>query len=297
MNVQTNLPDPSVVGVHEAIVFPPKVRLMVWPAAKLVPVAVRLRPTGPLEAVNARAGVTSNSPTAVLPEPSTAVTVGAPADAEGTLNVQLNDPSAAVVSEPAVQLVISVELNLRVTAWLPFRQPLPTVAVVEVPVGPLFGVSVTIPFTHDAAGGGGLALLEEEDESAAGPPAEVLRELETIVPSRAGLEDEEAAEEVDATETEEEIEIAELERVGLVEVGATDAGVEVVGVAAELPDADRLPPKTKPPAERVSPKTTKIVSASVHQDVSRRATMARVGPARPYINPPVCRGELYCGGR
>lgn len=181
------------------------------------------------------------------------------------MKVQLREPSAAVVREPLVQLEIVWALNVKVTGWASFRQPAGTVAVVELPDDPLPGVRVTTPLTHEGAGGGGLEPEETGAALADETPAEVVAESETRVPCRTVLDGEEAAEEVDPTETDEEIDIAELERVGLVEVGATDAGVEVVGTAAELLDADRLLPKTKPPAERVSPKTTKTVSASVHQ--------------------------------
>ena len=60
--------------MQDAMVVAPKVSEMSCPEAKLVPVAVRRRPTGPLEPVNTRDGMTLNSPLARLLELSVAVT-------------------------------------------------------------------------------------------------------------------------------------------------------------------------------------------------------------------------------
>jgi hypothetical protein len=110
------------------------------------PVIVTVAPTGALTGMTEKLGVTVNVAVAVLPPVPLAVTVWAPpTDGLGTLNEQLQAPSALVVAvhnvAPPGQVTVTVVL-------LP--NPLP-VAVTEVLTGPIAGVRTSAGVTVNDA--------------------------------------------------------------------------------------------------------------------------------------------------
>jgi hypothetical protein len=151
VNVQTKPPVPSVVivvsenapSVHTIGIWRDESKVIVAPDETLNPdpVTVNVAPAGPWLGVTRIVGVvTVNVPPAVWPPTSVAVTVD-PDVPLGTLNVQLNDPVASVVSEPIVQLEVGITTPSKASPTRPVNEkPVPDTVTVA-PKGPCPGVT------------------------------------------------------------------------------------------------------------------------------------------------------------
>jgi hypothetical protein len=145
LNVHVNVPVPLVVKeplVQLVIFTPSKTNPTVLVTEKSVPDTVTVVPTGPCVGLIVIAGVvTINTPVAVCPPTSVAVTV-VPAAPRSTVIVQLNVPESFVVKEPPpVQLEIFVESNSSDVRAVDTEKPVPD-TVTMAPTGPRPGVTI-----------------------------------------------------------------------------------------------------------------------------------------------------------